>query len=355
MRIIGQIIPGYCTATLPFTVRILKLVPGGLKVIDRDEFFRRFVDKKDAGIEIGASYNPSFPKAEGWNVSVVDYIGKDDLIEKYSQIATADTSRIEEVDHLAEGSSFSAALNLDQLGSFDYICGSHLLEHVCDFVGFFQECSKVLRESGRVLIAVPDKRFSFDFFRPLSTIGDVLRGHWECRTTHPADVYFQSTNVVCKSHGHPEWVIQHERPHFSFFYDDDRADVLSVAKAIQSGERNDYIDMHRWVFTPSSFLLILREAISLGLMPFDVEAVDRGIGPNIFASLKKNSGDPEPFSMSERMDLQMAIAMEMEVQAEFIRQSPQYKELLVRDDIDHRTSNFISSALQDSVYLRNRR
>lgn len=323
-------------------------------MISRDEYFRRFVTYSDRGIEIGASYNPSFPKAEGWNVKVVDYITKEDLVEKYRHIPTADTSRVEEVDYLAEGSSFSSSIDRSLHGSFDYICGSHLLEHVCDFVGFFNECATLLREGGRVLIAIPDKRFSFDFFRPASTTGDILRGHWEKRRTHPADLYFQSTNVVCKSHGHPEWIIQHERPEFSFFYDIDRNKIFDTSEDILTERRKEYIDMHRWVFTPSSFLLASREIISLGLIPFEVESVDRGQGPNIFAVFKKSNGPASELTLKERMDLQFAIAIDNEVSAEFLRQSPQYEEVIKGVDLEEKTASFVRSALADLSFLKER-
>lgn len=296
------------------------------KMPTRDAFFRCLASKRDLGLEIGPSYNPAFPKADGWNIETVDHLSAAGLREKYRGHAGKDVSRIEEVDFVIEGSGFSGFIPKERHGQYDYIALSHAIEHLCDIVGFLAECDMLLKEGGKIIIAAPDKRFCFDFFRPLSTTGAVLRAHWENRSTHPADALFDSNNLICATNGQEEWVHEHAITDFRFILDGQR-DFLSAAARVASGERQDYIDMHRWVFTPSSLLLILRDLVAIGLSNFEAFRIDHGAGPNIFVALTKNSDASREFSSADRMAYQFAIMEELRVQQIFVDRSQAFANL----------------------------
>lgn len=83
-----------------------------------------------------------------------------------------DTSRIEEVDYIWDGRSYSEVTG--KTNSYDYIIASHVIEHVPDFVGFLRDCSKMLKMNGVLSLAVPDKRFTLDHFRMVTTTGKVI-------------------------------------------------------------------------------------------------------------------------------------------------------------------------------------
>lgn len=315
--------------------------------VTRDAFFRKYASPDQKGVEIGPSYNPVFPKREGWDVLVVDYLDQAGLVAKYGGGA-ADVSRIEPVDHLVEGSRFSQGLAVDQV---DYIALSHALEHLPDPIAFFQECAGLLPIGGRVILAVPDKRFCFDLFRPITTTGQIVQAYWDGDQKHPASCWLDNANLNCTSCGFEEWVIEHERPALKLSYPHSGGVMLSEATDVRN--ENDYRDMHRWVFTPSSVLFLLRDLADQGLIEFEVEAIERGQGPNIFIALRRTE-NPPAFGRQERLHLQLAILMESEVQNAWVASAGDSSNLPTSPDVDPMTRSLMASARTELAYLQGR-
>ena len=149
--------------------------------MDFRAYVRQLVGKSAVGLEFGASYSPVVPKADGYNVYVVDHADQDELRAKY-QDHPVDVSRIEPVDAIDDGGERTNLLPDGQL--FDYIIASHVFEHLPDPIGFLQRCERSLKEDGKLFLMIPDRRFTFDYFRPVSSTGGLLRAFLEGRTRH---------------------------------------------------------------------------------------------------------------------------------------------------------------------------
>ena len=101
---------------------------------------------------------------------VVAALGDSTLIERAGGIAglpAGATDLIEEVDIvLRDGDSLAEACLARRPQGYDFLVGSHSLEHVPDLLGFFQEADRLLAPGAVITQALPDLRFCFDFFRP---------------------------------------------------------------------------------------------------------------------------------------------------------------------------------------------
>ena len=64
-------------------------------------------------------------------------------------------------------------------GSQDFIIANHFIEHTEDPIGTIKRFLTVLRPQGILYMAVPDKRFTFDLERPLTSLEHLLRDHTE--------------------------------------------------------------------------------------------------------------------------------------------------------------------------------
>lgn len=60
------------------------------------------IKKSDLGLEIGPSHNPCAPKSQGYNCEVVDYLSKEELINKYRK-HNVNINSIEDVDYIWKG------------------------------------------------------------------------------------------------------------------------------------------------------------------------------------------------------------------------------------------------------------
>ena len=140
---------------------------------DRQAFLLAGLDRSARLIAIGPSYNPIAPKSAGWDTRTLDHATRASLVEKYRGHRGVDVDRIEDVDFVWTGGSIVDAVPSDLHGTFDAFIASHVIEHTTDLVGFLDAAATLLTPSGVVVLAVPDKRYCFDYFRPLTTTGQV--------------------------------------------------------------------------------------------------------------------------------------------------------------------------------------
>jgi SAM-dependent methyltransferase len=173
-----------------------------------------------------------------------------------------------------------------QLGTFDYIISSHNFEHLPDPVRFLQGCGKVLRAGGILSMAIPDRRTCFDYFRPHSTLADLLDGYFAARERPtPAQLFEQ--NSLRSGYG--------EDMALGFSLGDDPSQVFPE-QALETAfaefrtlmERPDieYRDAHCWTFTPASFELILRDLDFLQLTCWDALEISESCGNEFYVHLR---------------------------------------------------------------------
>src|ERR1700746_895229 len=102
---------------------------------NRDDILRTGITKNHKIIEIGPSYNPLTPKAEGWRSYVVDHADRAGLIEKYRKDPSFNIAKIEEVAFVWTEGPLAASVSSEHHGPFDIFIACHVLEHVPDLIG----------------------------------------------------------------------------------------------------------------------------------------------------------------------------------------------------------------------------
>ena len=246
-------------------------------------FLRSQIELQGRGLEIGPSYNPLLPKSEGFDVETVDYADANKLRAKYATTQNVDTSLIEMVDHVLDGSR-SLAEVVDKSSYYDYIVASHVIEHVPDLLAFLQSCETLLKPNGVLLLAVPDKRHCFDVFQPPTTTGAVLQAHLEQRSRPTPGAIFDDYAYNLTRGGAIGWPIGGQNK-LEFF-----ADLAAASQMFEYAQRTDnYIDVHVWRFVPSSFRLILRDLNEISMTRLREKSFHDSIGNEFYISLSCNS------------------------------------------------------------------
>lgn len=124
---------------------------------------------KGKGIEIGATYLPvKLPK--GTKVKYVDETSTTDLLERYPELKKLDVVDVNVVDNAEKLTKFKA-------DSLDFIVANHFMEHTVDPIGTIINNYKKLRKNGVLFYAIPDKRYTFDKNRPITTYTHLLKEH----------------------------------------------------------------------------------------------------------------------------------------------------------------------------------
>ena len=283
----------------------------------RTETLLASISRESRIIEIGPSYNPLAPRASGWNTTTVDHLTREGLVAKYRG-AGVDISKIEEVDIVWSGGSLSDVVPKDPLGAFDVFIASHVIEHTPDLVGFLKSAETILNSSGLVILAIPDKRYCFDFFQPITTTGEVLTAHAEGRSRHTPRLGYDHYAYSVASGQQIAWG---HHPLTSLRFASDLSEAIAVFKTLESSR--EYIDMHAWRFTPSSFQLLLLELARLDVLDWRVERIVESNGCEFYARLRRGAKvealalDPAELA-SRRMGLLKQSVLEVQTQIDWL-------------------------------------
>lgn len=252
--------------------------------MDRRDAMLEMFDATGFGLEIGPSYNPLLPKGSGYKVEVLDHADQATLFAKYKDDKAVDASLIEVVDHVSDGRSMIEVIGGEQ--RYDFIVASHVIEHTPNPLGFLKECEQLLRPDGVIFLAVPDKRFCFDHFRPVSTTGMVLLAQWERRTRHVRSALFDQNAHYCEVGGRAGWSSTETRPPILRF------GLIAALTGAREREDDPYIDCHGWQFTPSSFRLLVSDLADLGELQMKEQAFKVTPDFEFFVTLSRDGAGP---------------------------------------------------------------
>jgi SAM-dependent methyltransferase len=217
-------------------------------------------------LEIGPSHAPIAAKSAGWNAFVIDHATQAELRAKFRGYGV-NLDAIEAVDFVWHFGGIADAVPEAFHGTFDTIIASHVIEHMPDFIGFFKGCAKLLRSTGTVALAVPDKRYCFDFFQPHSMAGDMIEVHLGGATRHSRRTVFNYLTHIVMADGATAWG-QHEIKEFALLHP-----FKEATKALQKwtdDPNTPYKDYHAWQFTPASFELLVLELGLAGFLDFHI-------------------------------------------------------------------------------------
>jgi len=207
-------------------------------------------------LEIGALDNPTFLPSEG-EVHYLDYFSTAQLKKNLCGTSNRALERLVDVTYVLNGTTMREVVDR----TFDLVIANHVIEHVPDLIGWMKEVAELTEPGSYLFMSIPDRRFTFDYFRPVTDAVELVRAHDEQRTK-PSEYqiarhlyYFTRLNSVDAWAGKvPARLV----PRMNFY------------KAIQEGRKaaSVYTDVHCWVFTEDSFLQIFEDLSSAGFIPW---------------------------------------------------------------------------------------
>jgi hypothetical protein len=268
----------------------------------RNQFFGTYIAQLSHGIEIGPSYRPTFSKSDGYQTFVIDVQDQLSLVSKYSvdpNINEEMIKRIESVDLVWDGATpLSGLLKV----KYDWLVACHVIEHQTCLISFLQDIGQITSNEGKLLLAVPSRDLMFDYYRPVSTIGDVVTAKMDSRSHNlkaRVDELFYTSLLA----GLNAWSTDFaESVKIENIVPEPCANPTNLqtllAKIISDPWEDSYVDRHRWVFTPKSFEALISILHQVGLSPWQIESVQPGIDCEFMAVLKKsNISELQPLEM----------------------------------------------------------
>jgi hypothetical protein len=234
----------------------------------RVEFAFRYLAGE--GLEIGGLHQPLALPPHA-HPRYVDRMTTEDLRREYPELATWD---LVEVDVVDDGELLATIPPESQ----DFIVANHFLEHTENPIGTIGTHLSKLKPGGILFYAVPDKRFTFDFRRPVTPL------------EHMVDDYRNGPEASRSGH-YEEWcrlVIAAEAS--------ESAETLSfdewvAMRAAQLEDASYSIHFHVW--TQAEFLQLILACREQLDDAFDVEAT-AGQAIEYVVVLRKRGATPAP-------------------------------------------------------------
>ncbi len=149
----------------------------------------RHLNMVGKGIEFGAYDRPLF-SPDTCDVDFADYYTTQEL-KDFAARDGAHVPTIVDVRYVIKGVAFAETIST----KYDFVIASHVVEHIPDVVRWLQNMEKILNDNGKLFLVVPDKRFTFDIVRPLSTLGKVLGNFVEKRESPRFEDVFDTIDL----------------------------------------------------------------------------------------------------------------------------------------------------------------
>ena len=215
-------------------------------------------------LEIGPLAKPVVTKEMG-DVIYVDYADTAFLRRRYENDPHVDTEKIVDIDALWGNNTLQEAIGVDK--KVDYVIASHVIEHVPDLIAWLNEIERVLTSDGEVRLAIPDKRYTFDYLRSETRFADVVSANLvRARIPQSREIIDFAINKtqIDTAMAWRDKINVSELPR-DFTFD---GVMWLVRDAMANGT---YHDVHCWVFTPYSFAKLMQELAGAGFVHLSCE------------------------------------------------------------------------------------
>ena len=180
----------------------------------------------------------------------MDWKTRDELVSETHN--TALIADIPETDILVHNNTYSDHIEL----RFDYVIANHVIEHVPNLISWFENIANLLNPNGILFCAIPDSKFTFDKFRPI---------------TH-------FTHFVAEHISEIEHIPLEHHVEVELLYDDafvgvertleDKLNFERIKQVIQGGQ---HIGLHSHVFESSVFIEAqIKPLLFMGLLDFSI-------------------------------------------------------------------------------------
>jgi SAM-dependent methyltransferase len=227
------------------------------RICDRRSF-SELVPNTARVLEIGPFCNPVL---RGSNVSYFDVLTQEELTAR-AKFFGLDPAGIPHIDYISRTGNLSVVES-----QFDVVLSSHCLEHQPDLIHHLQQVRQILQPGGAYFLMIPDKRYCFDHFIPLSNLAEVIAAHYERRTVHTLRSVIEHRTLTTHNDNSRHWHGDH-----SGNFDSVKNRVKAALWEFDDANGR-YIDVHAWYFTPDSAYGILSALHGIELIKLSARRV----------------------------------------------------------------------------------
>lgn len=215
------------------------------------------------GLELGPLTSPIISKEEA-DIYYLDHMSVEDMKVKYKH-EPVELDKIVPIDYVLHEKGLRHTVGRQR---FDYVLASHVIEHIPNVVGWLEDISHILKPGGMLSLVIPDKRYTFDITRRITTPSEIIGAHVDgLQKFSSAMVYDFASHCVEAVDSGEAW-----REPAAVMKQPKRWTLEESYKmAIKNRQPDAYVDCHCYVFTPTSFLEVIARLMEHGLLDYEVD------------------------------------------------------------------------------------
>jgi Methyltransferase domain len=226
----------------------------------RKRHFLKFIDPATTrGLEIGALDLPMIEPHEG-RCDFADFHSTEEIKQMATRYPGTNPDFVPHVQYVVSGGYDAVPRD------YDWIAAANVIEHVPDLIGWLRIIADHLKVGGILFLALPDKTYTFDVHRNVTTFPEAVAWH-EARLNRPS---FQQVFdfVYSFATGTTEYDIwAGKSPPLP---DKNFAGAMKSARVAEMLSH----EVHCSVFTPASFAALMQEMIDAGLIRFQIVSIE---------------------------------------------------------------------------------
>lgn len=142
------------------------------------------------GIEIGAFEQPA-PLSAKCRVEYCDTVTPEQAQKLFPEISTAGFKKI---DHLIDLNT--EGLRPFRSASLDFVIINHVIEHLVNPIRAIHEIIRVLRPGGIMVLGIPDRDYTFDRHRPLTSFAHLYKDYTDNVTSASPEEYLDIPRYI---------------------------------------------------------------------------------------------------------------------------------------------------------------
>jgi len=238
---------------------------------------------KGKGVEFGALNNPLPINNDEASVTYVDRLAKQEALRLFPELEDI-AEKIIEPDLIVDFNT--SEFHSLKTHEFDFFIANHFIEHLVNPIRFLEDVSHIMKPGSLFLLTVPDKDFTFDKHRKLTTNDHLWKDYLHKETTisneHLKD-FLKHKEVV--SHPHPAIVQYFEKNRLPLSYYKGNKLPLhpSTRKRLYDFHRERSIHVHVWNKTSfDGFLAWTNEKLQLGFEKLETHAPEDVVGEIVY-------------------------------------------------------------------------
>ena len=223
------------------------------------------IDPTKRILEIGPLYKPLFLKEEA-DIYYADIKNTEEIKNRYEYLGEEIVNQIVPIDYVIEGSYENTFKNKNI--KFDYVILSHVLEHIPNPIDVLLDISTILSKNGKLCILLPDKNYTFDYYRENSTFADLFDMYKRGESNNtPRILLDNNLGAITENNPSVFWnqkITEYPNPNIE--------KCMERYNNFITDFDNQNFDGHYWVFTAKSFLKIIENLTKVNIIPYELIA-----------------------------------------------------------------------------------